>query len=598
MQKDEGLNLRELLSKMSSQESLSIDFLNKIAKDSEPVILNTGDTLIKQGEKGKFIYLVLEGRFFATHNREGGVSKKLGEIGKGEMIGEMAMVTGEPHSATVIAIRRSTVFPLNTKQFASILHDHPLETLNLLQNVLTRSRKMYQRDNSIRSIALIAHSADVNLDDFVKKIAKALKKYSRMLLITYNKVEGMDKSKLLDWVSAQKSKYDLLVFQATSEHPEWREQCLNQADRILIIADAETPVDPGEVAALIGSNGNELAHIQRELVLLHPHRESVPCNTLEWIETLKTDHHHHLRKQYLPDYERLARRITNKSIAMVFSGGGAKGYAQYGVVRAFMEAGIPIDIVGAASAGTYVAGTVALERSTQESMKIMEQFAIKGTLNDYTLPLLSLFSGKKGTDMAKKYCGNRKIEDLWLPFFSVSTSLKSGRTFVHTLGPLWEAIRASSSIPGILPPVISMKKDDIWVDGGVTNNAPVDVAYRFSPGKIILVNTTEEKKFEGFDSFPPAISGWSVFWNRINPFAKKRRFPNIVSLLFRSNEVTGNLLLKKTLEDFPPNLIISPPVQQYGMLDYKFCHSIEEKGYQYAMQHIEEWKAMLLSEDN
>ncbi len=176
--------------------------------------------------------------------------------------------------------------------------------------------------------------------------------------------------------------------------------------------------------------------------------------------------HHHLRGP--ADYDRVVRLLTGRAVGLVLSGGGARGFAHLGVVRALREHGVPIDLVGGTSMGAILAAGVASEWSHEELVRRFKRcFVDTNPLSDYTLPLVSLVSGRKVSTLLRSELGDIDIEDLPLPYFCVSSNLTTGRMSVHQQGTLWRWLRASVAIPGVLPPVF--QGGEVFVDGGAMN---------------------------------------------------------------------------------------------------------------------------------
>ena len=124
--------------------------------------------------------------------------------------------------------------------------------------------------------------------------------------------------------------------------------------------------------------------------------------------------------------------------------------------------------------GSIIGAAVALEWDDAEiKERLRNTFVNTNPIDDYTLPFLSLTKGAKVARLLTQNFGAHRIEALWRPYFCVSTNLTAGTLAVHRDGPLVEALRASISIPGLLPPVFVGR--DVHVDGGVMNWLPVDV---------------------------------------------------------------------------------------------------------------------------
>src|SRR6185503_4480969 len=115
--------------------------------------------------------------------------------------------------------------------------------------------------------------------------------------------------------------------------------------------------------------------------------------------------------------------------------------------------------------------------------RLRKAFIDTGVVKAWTVPLLSILDTRR-LDAALVALGEqRDIEDLWVPYFAVSTNLTSMAGEVHERGPLWQATRASSSMPMVFPPVF--RNGDVLVDGGLLDNLPVTIMRERCPRFVI-----------------------------------------------------------------------------------------------------------------
>jgi predicted acylesterase/phospholipase RssA len=141
------------------------------------------------------------------------------------------------------------------------------------------------------------------------------------------------------------------------------------------------------------------------------------------------------------------------------------------------------------------------------------------SLLDYTLPLASLLAGRRITRAIERYAADWEIEDLWIPYFCVSTNLTTARTVVHRRGEVVRAVRASVSIPGVLPPVPDGA--DLLVDGGVLDNLPVEVARELDPhGTIVAIDVAPPRGPSARDDYGQSVSGWQLLRDRLLPWRR------------------------------------------------------------------------------
>ncbi|MFC4765492.1 patatin-like phospholipase family protein [Dyella koreensis] len=178
-------------------------------------------------------------------------------------------------------------------------------------------------------------------------------------------------------------------------------------------------------------------------------------------------------------------------IGLALGGGAAKGFAHIGVIKMLEANGIHPDVVAGTSAGSVVG---ALYASGMDPFQMQEQaFA----LDESKIRDVSLFSGSGGLvqgqklqDYVNQLVGNRSMEKLKLPFAAVSTQLEDGHRTVFVRGNTGQAVRASSSIPGVFQPVEISGRH--YVDGGVVSPVPVDAARQLGADFVIAVDISSK----------------------------------------------------------------------------------------------------------
>jgi NTE family protein len=181
-------------------------------------------------------------------------------------------------------------------------------------------------------------------------------------------------------------------------------------------------------------------------------------------------------------------------VGLALSGGFAWGLAHIGVLEVLETAGIPIDIIAGTSMGSVVGALYARE---QKAALIKQQAAqldwVKVlSLIDPGIPRSGLMTGKRITNLLRRFMGNVDFEDLDIPFACVATDIISGDEVIMNKGSVLEAVRASISIPVIF--TVSKKDGRFLVDGGLVNNIPVDVARQMGADYVIAVDVTPTKK--------------------------------------------------------------------------------------------------------
>jgi len=200
---------------------------------------------------------------------------------------------------------------------------------------------------------------------------------------------------------------------------------------------------------------------------------------------------------------------------------------------------------------------------------------------DYTVPVYALTTGRNWSATLRTLFGDTCIEDLPLPYFCTSVNLSAAELVVHERGSLLHAVRASTAIPGILPPV--WHDGDLLVDGGLMNNLPVDLA-RERPGvaRVLAVDVAPPRQQKPREPFGYHVSGWRALAARI---ARRRAaLPTATGLLMQSMLVSDAKIRRANsrLADW----LFQPPLRGYALMDWNEFAAIAEAGYRYASETL------------
>jgi len=202
---------------------------------------------------------------------------------------------------------------------------------------------------------------------------------------------------------------------------------------------------------------------------------------------------------------------------------------------------------------------------------------------DFTVPIISIMSGHRMSRMLKRMFGKTEIEDLPKPFFCVSTNLTRAESMIHRTGPLWRAIRSSIALPGAISPVISNR--EIFADGGLVDNLPVNVMRQFCAGPIIAVDVGQKIDLSTNIEASEALSGLRVLWSRLCPFTPDILVPSLFSLLQRATTLSSDRSVELLKDE--ADLWLEPPVGVYSTFEWSKINDIAEAGYRYAAEVIE-----------
>lgn len=394
-----------------------------------------------------------------------------------------------------------------------------------------------------------------------------------------NLKEIKEGSGLASWLSEQEEKVDFIFYLAAPEDGIiWADYCLRQSDAILYIGSGENP--PLQAPFKIKHNLSE------ELVLLHPSDCRLPEKTAAWKAYFPNSRCHHIRYANKEDKERLTRILTGQAIGVVLGGGGARGFAHIGALKAFDELKIPIDMIGGTSMGSLVASARALGWSTKETIQIFREFFLKsGGLQEYTFPFFSLIKGSKIKSALEDLTQETNIEDLWLSYFCVATNLTNAEKTLHQSGSLVKALLSSFAIPGVLPPVL--ENGNILVDGAFLDNLPIRPMRQRCSGKVIALNVSPLEDESVQTSCASLPKPGETFLNKINPFSQEEIPPGIVSILMRATTIGSVHQLESLRKEV--DLFIEPPISHFSLMDWEKIDQIIEVGYHETLSKLQGW---------
>jgi len=538
-----------------------------------------GWQLFGPGEPSDQIYFVLSGSLGAFRIGANGQMELLGHIRAGEPVGEMSMIAGEPHEHAVFALRDTELLSMSRQGFMNLVKSDPAILERLTRVIMIRmrqARKKTGRAAEPRVFGIVAASPTIDLKQRARVIADDLKAMGLRVAIVGEEAVGMPAT----YFDELEVRNDIVLLLSTLGDTPWFKMTQRHSDRIWLLARADArpsipllPDDP--------SPARQFRLV--DLILLHHGGERPATRTLEWKYAADAARVFHWHGMEGDDCRRLARTMSGRSVGLVLSGGGARAYAHIGVIRALREANCPLDFVGGSSMGAIIAAGVACGwDDTEMDRRIRKAFVESNPLSDYRLPVVGLVKGHKVDARLKEHYDDQMIEDLKLPFFAVSTNLTQGTFQVHTEGLLREALRATISLPGILPPFVSQKQ--VLVDGAVLNNFPVDVMRDMHRGRIIGVDVAVAPEGLSADDFinPPGFIGWTI----------KHGFksaPPIANLLMRAATISIDPNKHRALTD----ILIVPAMKDIELRDWKEYDQAVEAGYNDMRQALADHKGPL-----
>lgn len=585
---------------------LEPDTLSLLRRRLQWVVLPAGQTLMRQGDPGDSMYLSVSGRLRAYVRDEDGAERMVREMARGQVIGEMALYTGEPRSATVVAIRDSVLVRLGKDDFHQLLEASPRLSLAMTRQLIRRLQAPQTRTDLARPVcvAMVPVSAGVDLRDVALRLAEPLRAAGRVGVVDAARIDaelgtpGLAQSALQDadadrrislHLDALEAAHEYLLLLADDGPSPWTQRCTRHCDELLLLADADQPpvLHANETGCLMQRTGRSEA--AETLVLLHAADKRLPRRTREWLARRPVAEHVHVRPALQRDLARLARILSQTAVGLVLAGGGARGLAHLGVMKALRERGVEIDWVYGTSIGAAMAGLVAVDRPTDETLLAAREAFMGSPTGDFNLlPLMSLIKGRRLTAAVdgaiRRLAGfDADLEDLWINCGCVASNYSQASEQLLRRGPLRPAVLASTAIPGALPPVLL--DGDLLCDGGTFNNFPVD-AMRKVPavGTVIGVDLAFRKTRKlTFEQMPGT---WALLRDRWRPRAARRyRLPSLMAYLMNVTVLYSSSRQRQAQRLC--DLYFNPPLSRVGMLQWKRFDEIVEQGHAHALQILD-----------
>lgn len=568
--------LRQRLLSLPFFQSLDPEALTEIIDRSCWHSLSGGWRLFLEGEPSEALHFVISGRLIVVRDGPDG-EEVVGYVRTGEPVGEMSLLSGEGHSASVFALRDTEILSIARDDVENIIHEHGEFAGALSRVILTRARhpKASFQQSAPRIFALVASSPSIDINAYAKDLADRIARYD--VKVNWTPIQdGAPDSMAFD---RMEEAHDIVLLATRVDGGAWYRFVIRHADRFLLFArrDAKPP-RPFPLTTETGERARKFRLV--DLIMLH---EGAPaCAIADWADAISASRVINCRGG--PCVERLARIVCGKSVGLVLSGGGARAYAHIGAVFALREAGVPIDFVSGASMGAIIAACVANGWNNEEiETRIKDAFVESNPLGDHVLPVVALTKGKRVEERLEKHFGDALIEEMTLPFFCVSSDITTGEARIHRRGVLRKALRATISLPGILPPVID--GDALLVDGAVINNFPTDIMSATHRGLTIGIDVARRGAIN-IDAFrdPPGFFSW-VSQHGV------RAAPPIVSLLMR----TATARHERVLKIHPADIMIAPSVEGVELRDWDEYDEAVSDGYNTTRAAIEAHRRSLAS---
>ena len=487
---------------------IDAELINTIGARATWRELARGERLAAAGDPCEGWYIVVSGRLEQRDPVDGvGV-----ELGVGDSVGELSLVTEEPHHANLVALRTTELVVVAPEDFDALV-----SAASLIPGIVKRALRRASRaridgahprprfssftltplDDSGtlaplcgQLVELLATSASALLIDVA-----SLRDHLDVPLEAMRQADHPSWMRVRAWFEGLQTELAFVVLQDAPDHPGWSSFCREHADILVGVADGDRSLpargeDEGPFARREGGGV-----LRRLLLLTHQPSVLAPTGTRAWLARFGGPEHLHLRWPDRGELGRLARILTGRGIGVVLSGGNAHAMAQLGALAALRNAGVPIDYVGGTSFGAIIAGLAAARTPASKIREHKDALVRFNPFRSLVLSRVGLLEGAAFDWIAQRTFADMEIEDLWLGMFAVCVNFTTTEEMVIERGPVWAAVRASGSVPVVMEPFFH--EGQVLVDGGLVNNLPIDVMRRKTKGPLIAVDVSPDKEIRG-----------------------------------------------------------------------------------------------------
>lgn len=591
--------------------------LKRVLKHFHIHHLQKGELLFRAEQKSRVMYFVIDGKLRVEKIAPQGQAIRIAALFPGDVVGEVAVLTGERHSGQVRALTDAKLAGITKPELERLLQRYPgilynltrIEAWRLRNNIIRESRKQSE-------LGFILHlyctgAADYQAVQQALYDAVAAEKVPGMTMLTSSFAHGKEKIQLRQQISA------ILMRSASAYLPiNTAEHSLNELAPLLQMADhlvvtlSEDRSSVAQMAALLHN-----PKLKGKVTMLSPiitlvHHGSPDNLTVSQVEErlgLSVRYRLRLEKDFWQrddmrslhlQCKTLARIICDTTRGIAFGGGGARALSEIGVLSELERHRIEFDHVAGTSMGSLIATFYAMGLTSREMSEKFREFlpSDKGLLR-YNLPFVSFFRDRSVNRILRRLFGKLRIEDLPKPLTIIAADLISGKEIRLRKGLVWRAIRASMSLPVIFAPV--PYHGHYLVDGGAINNVPGNALREQGVGRVLGINCTpltddSVSRYLDETNLFKLLKPGDRFWAKLVRFFRAAKLfvtrPPILQIANRAMMLEGSELVRQKAREF--DLLLSPDLSRFGLFEFHRREEVIDAGRSAAQKQAQQLKKL------
>ena len=554
--------------------------------------LEPEEVLCNEGDPSDSAYLILSGRVGVTSDRRIGTMRRV-ELGRNQIVGELGVLDRLPRTATVTALRRTSLAELPAAAVQRIISKYPEVAINLFRQALGRALHPKPRSDQATAVGLVFANTHLN-DRFVEIAESELARHGSVIVLDSAAVDNLltrdgaaqspsgsvGGSRVNALIHDLESSHDYVLLVGDPDATEWTLRIAETADRTMVAASAVPQADELEILERIEARLDR-HRLPWWRIIIHRARATNPARHRPAAQA--GERVLHARKGHEGDIRRAIRLLSGNGIGLALGGGGARGFGHIGAYRALTEAGIEPDVVSGASIGSVFGAAIALDWDPLR-METLAKEAFADLL-DWTVPIVSFLKGERITKNISKAYSEYECQALWRPFCCVVTNLTQSCIEVRDSGPLDRAVRMSVSIPGVLPPMSD--EGEVFVDGGVLNNLPADVvAMDPSVRTVFAIDVAPPVGPRVDQAIDSSVSGFSLLAGKAR--GRKIFHPSAASIVMQTMVAASGRDRRMLLEDGTIDHYMHLKIRGSSLLAFDNVEPVVLQGYESAKEQLDE----------